>query len=256
MTVSNIKLSSRLRSPDFLLTKWLAFGKAILETLWLCIQRPSRRTLHLAGLILRVKPWYTMVSVPRLVNLYERAQDANTQQLPGDIVECGTWHGGSAAMMGVACLDSNTRRDVWLFDSFQGLPKPGENDGAMEHDFYFDGWCKGDTDKVREIFHRLSIPPHTLHIVPGWFESTLPAVKANIPQIAVMHVDADWYDSVKLVLDTLYDQVVPGGFVVIDDYWLWQGCKKAVDEFLARRDLANIPIHNVGSAAIYFQRPV
>lgn len=255
MTIFNIKLS-QFRSPDFVLTKWLAFFKAILATGWLLVQRPSRRTLRLASLILRVKPWYTMVSVPRLVNLYERVQEAYARQLPGDIVECGVWHGGSSAVMGAACLDSNVRRNVWLFDSFQGLPKPGENDGAMEHDFYFDGWCKGDTDKVREIFHRLKISPDTLNIVPGWFESTLPAAKASIPQIAVMHVDADWYDSVKLALDTLYERVVPGGFVVIDDYWLWQGCKKAVDEFLHQHDLTDIEIHNVGSAAIYFQRPM
>jgi O-methyltransferase len=71
-----------------------------------------------------------------------------------------------------------------------------------------------------------------------------------------MHVDADFYDPVKLVLDTFFDRVVPGGFVVIDDYWLYPGCKKAVDEFMQKSQLAGVELHNVGSAAVYFQRPV
>jgi O-methyltransferase len=255
MTIFNVKLS-RFRSPDFVVIKWLAFFKATIEVLWLLLRHPSARSLRIAQLTLRVKPWYTMLSVPRLVNLYERVADVNAQNLPGDIVECGVWHGGSGAVMAAACLDANIRRQVWLFDSFQGLPRPGKNDGSMEQDFYFDGWCKGDTDKVREIFDRLKIPPDTLQIVPGWFDATLTANKPRISQIAVMHVDADFYDPVKLVLDTFFDRVVPGGFVVIDDYWLYPGCKKAVDEFMQKSQLAGVELHNVGSAAVYFQRPV
>jgi hypothetical protein len=194
-----------------------------------------------------------MVSVPRLENLYKRVTEANRLNFPGDIVECGCWHGGSGAIMGAACLNAGLKRDIWLFDSFRGLPPPGDNDGQYEHDFFYDGWCKGDTEKVREIFQRVGVPSENLKIVPGWFQVTLP--KVPIEHIAVLHVDADWYESVKLVLETLYHRVVPGGFVIIDDYYVWPGCKQAVDEFLIAQDIEQPLLHSVGGLAVYFQKP-
>jgi Macrocin-O-methyltransferase (TylF) len=70
------------------------------------------------------------------------------------------------------------------------------------------------------------------HFVNGWFEDTLFASKGEIGSIALLHVDCDWYESVRLVLAELYDQIVPGGVIAIDDYQHWLGCRKAVDEIL------------------------
>jgi len=250
MSILNIKLS-KLRSPDSLLIKCLSFLKALVEIAYLIIRYPSTKSLKLASLILQVKPWYTMVSVPRLVNLYQRVEDANRLQLPGDIVECGTWNGGSAAMMGKASLDMNNLRITWVFDSFEGLPRPGERDTQDLHDFYFDGWCKGDTEKVQQIFNTLNLPPASLKIGKGWFDKTLPT--APVKEIAVLHIDSDWYDSVKVVLDCLYDKVVAHGYIVIDDYWVWEGCRKAVEDFLATRQL-KVSLHSVAGLAVYFQK--
>jgi O-methyltransferase len=252
MSTFMVKLS-RLKAPDFIGVKWLTFIKALLETGRFVIRNPAPQSLHLARLILQVKPGYTMVSAARLINLYERVQDANQHSLVGDIVECGVWHGGSGAIMGAACLDQGVTRNVWLFDSFQGLPRPGEYDGAKEREFYFEGWCKGDTAKVEEIFHRLRIPQEALKIVPGWFDKTLHT--APVDQIALLHIDADWYNSVKMVLEVFYDRVVPGGFIILDDYWFWQGCKKAVDDFLHERQITDIRLHDVARSAAYFQKP-
>jgi O-methyltransferase len=250
MSLLSIKWS-KFQSPDFILVKWLSFFKAIGEVTCLLLTKPSSQSLRLARLVLMVKPWYTMVSTARLENLYERVREAEKMGIAGDIVECGCWHGGSGAVMGAASLDAGGQRTAWLFDSFQGLPPPGDKDGQREHDFYFDGWCKGDTDKVRAIFRRVGFPLEHLKIVPGWFQDTLPYVP--VQQIAVLHVDADWYESVKLVLETLYDRVTIGGFVVIDDYFIWPGCKQAVDEFRAARGI-HAPLHSVTNTAAYFQK--
>jgi hypothetical protein len=246
---------TRLQAPDFGLVNVLGLVKALFEVGWFLIKQPSSQALRMAWLIFQVKPAYTMVSATRLINLYQRVQDANRLNLAGDIVECGVWHGGSSAMMGAAVQDDSAfigKRRLWLFDSFQGLPPPGSHDGEKERAFYFEGWCKGDIDKIEQIFRRLHIPWEQATVIPGWFDVTLE--RAPIEQIAVLHVDADWYDSVKLVLDKLYDRVVPGGFIVIDDYWVWPGCKKAVGDFLQERLLADTPLHNVSKVAVYFQK--
>ena len=89
--------------------------------------------------------------------------------------------------------------------------------------------------------------------VKGWFQETLP--KSSIGKIALLHVDADLYESVKLVLGRFYHDVQLGGYVVIDDYGSWEGCRKAVDEFLASINPA-VPLRRVDEDAVYFQKPV
>ena len=91
-------------------------------------------------------------------------------------------------------------------------------------------------------------------IVPGWFDQTLRT--AEIESIAVLHIDADWYDSVKAVLECLYDKVVPGGYVVLDDYGRFQGCTAAIHDFLEERDIKGAELKKVERAGAYFRKPV
>ena len=250
----NIK---RITSADFVLGKILIAGKAVLDILVMLIRNPSKRSVWLARLILRAKPKYTMVTNAHLMNLYDLVQEANALNLPGDIVECGVWNGGSAAIMAVACQEDKTRfeqRKLWLFDSFQGLPRPGEHDGKTARDSFFEGQCKGSIEKVQEIFDRLGVSLEKVNIVPGWFDSTLGA--ASVDRIAALHIDADWYDSVKVVLETLYDRVVPGGFIVLDDYGYWEGCSKAVADYLKEREIKGVVIKKVDRFGAYFQKPI
>ena len=113
----------KLTSTNFLAGQILLSGKALLDLLWFLIRNPHKKALRLAALILQLIPRYTKVSVKRLINLYRLTQKVNRLRLPGDIVECGVWNGGSAAMMGVADRDDETSgkvRKLWLFDSFRG----------------------------------------------------------------------------------------------------------------------------------------
>jgi O-methyltransferase len=197
-------------------------------------------------LIRKVKP-FTMVAKPRLVALYELTGDVLTKEIPGDIVECGVCNGGTAAVLAHVTKESDKK--VHLFDSFVGLPEPTEKDGEEA-----DGWegkCLGSVEKVEEVMRKLDLWGSRVKLYKGWFEETFPT--ADIPSISLLHIDADWYESVKLCLETFYDKVETGGFVVLDDYGHWEGCRKAFDEFKAERGI-DVDLVQVDYTGHYFSK--
>ncbi len=243
-----------LLSPDFILGKILVMGKAIADLIVLLARSPSKKNLRLARMILRVKPRFTMVKNNNLIHLYHLVQEVDRLNVSGDIVECGVWNGGSAAVMGLAHVKGpNPRpRVLWLFDSFKGLPPPDERDGEGEKKGYFEEWNKGDIAKVKKIFEILGLGLENVKIFPGWFEETLP--RAPVKRIAILHIDADWYKSVKTALEAFYDKVVPGGFVVLDDYGYWKGCTQALQDFFSDHGIEPGTITEMGQSGAYFQK--
>jgi hypothetical protein len=147
--------------------------------------------------------------------------------------------------------EAGGRRDIYLFDSFEGLPPPGAEDGALARQQFQPGWCASTEDDVRRAFDLAGASTARLHIVKGWFADTFP--RTGLPPIALLHIDADWYDSVRLCLETWYDRITPGGYVVLDDYGRWEGCTRAADEFLRERRLP--PLARTGSAGHYLRKP-
>ena len=209
--------------------------------------RAIRESLRKAWLFFRVRH-HTLTRPSRLNVLYTLADRLDRDGIPGAIVECGVYRGGSAAVMAAG---SRGRRDVHLFDSFQGLPPPGEKDGRLAHEQFHQGWCAADVEQVRALLRR-QLSADRLHVHPGWFHETLP--HARIPQIALLHIDADWYDSVLLCLRTFYDAVSPRGFVVLDDYGRWEGCTRATNDFLEERGLdGTVTVRNPPHH--FFQKP-
>lgn len=203
---------------------------------------------------------YTMVGFERLMNAWDVVKRAEARRLPGAIVECGVFKGGSAAVMTMA---ASRDRHMWLFDSFEGLPEPTAEDGAMAAEYSGDraggaldpiGQCVGPLDVVKELFfEKLRVDPSRVHIRQGWFQQTLPAARHEIGPIAVLRLDGDWYDSTKVCLENLYDLVIAGGFVVIDDYGYWEGCRRAVDEFFAARKL-EVDLVQVDDSGVWFMK--
>ncbi|GAB4204363.1 MAG: hypothetical protein OHK0022_29450 [Roseiflexaceae bacterium] len=248
---------ARLIAPDFPLGKALISTKSLFEIAMLFAARPERESLRLASWILRLKPFYTMATNKNLVGLSRLVQRLDAMGLPGDIVECGVWNGGASAMMAATHLHGRgtASRTFWLYDSFEGLPPPSDKDGAATQAAFFEGWCVGDTGKARRALAMAGLPEERQRIVKGWFQDTLP--HAPVEQIALLHVDADWYDSVMLALRTFYDRVTPGGVIVLNDYGYWQGCDRATHDFLAERGLSHIPIRQVDpQGGAFFQKPV
>jgi O-methyltransferase len=91
-------------------------------------------------------------------------------------------------------------------------------------------------------------------VVKGWFDQTLP--QANLAEpIALLRMDADWYESTKCILDNLASRVAPGGMIVVDDYYTWEGCTQAVNEFAAAHKL-KIRQSTNGVAYLFIEQPI
>jgi SAM-dependent methyltransferase len=190
---------------------------------------------------------FTMIGSRRARTLNRLARICEAAGIPGAIVDCGTFNGGSATMMSTGA----PTREVWGFDSFEGLPPAGEHDPERA-----EGWqgeLHASEAKVREAFERFA-HPERLHVVKGWFQDTFPEAEPQIGQVAMLHADGDWYDSVRLTLETFYSKVSPGGFVVIDDYNDWEGAKAATDEFRAANGI-DAPLVEIDISAAYWQKP-
>lgn len=207
------------------------------------------KKLHL---IFKVKP-YSGLSYARLSKIYDLVQKIEERHFPGNFVECGVWNGGSAAIA-AALSRQNPQRHLWLFDSWEGLPQPSQVDVSRDGEPGEKGTSFGYQEKVEEIlFHKLGLARSRNHLIKGWFQDTIPSQKQQIGHIALLHLDCDWYESIQFCLDELYDQVLDGGFLIIDDYGYWQGCKQAVDEFLLKRNL-QIRLNWIDDIGVYFQK--
>ena len=215
---------------------------------------PTRDLFHPGKLklFLTVEP-YTMLPYSRMSALYEAAKEIEASGICGSIVECGVWNGGSAGIMAAVAGRNNTRR-IWLLDSWEGLPEPGEDDIHCSGSPGEKGMALGFREKTEEvIFGKLGLDRSRVHLLEGWFNETLPANKTDMGDISLLHLDGDWYESVKLCLNELYDSVVDGGYIFIDDYGEWKGCKKAVDEFFEERNIT-VKLRHIDYAGVYFRK--
>jgi len=199
---------------------------------------------------------YTKAGYPRLSNVYNLAKEIEEKKIVGSFVECGTWKGGCSAIMGAIANRYGTQRKTWYLDSFEGMPEPSEKDGSDTDEIAGDVLLASQKDVEELVFDKLKLPRENNIIVKGWFENTIPQIKDKIGSIAILRMDADWYEATKFCLEQLYDKVVQGGYVIFDDYGRWQGCKQAVDEFFKARD--NHPrfqyIGNYGARVMYFKK--
>ena len=169
---------------------------------------------------------YTQVSLPRQENLVRLCGFIEEQKVPGAIVECGVLDGGTSALMAHATRTS--ARPVHLFDAWEGLPESVEQDGEAGRKWV--GQVVGSPRRAKEILSKLSIDPTRIHIHRGWFHDTFPA--AAIDKIALLHIDCDFYEPTALCLRRWYPHVASGAYIQFDDYMSFQGCTRAVDEFL------------------------
>jgi hypothetical protein len=199
--------------------------------------RPSRwelrhpRTLVTADRLCRElrRNFFTALEVRRGRTLLALGREVERRGVRGAIVDCGVWNGGSSLLM----WKGAPSRELWLFDSFEGMPAPTEPDGEDASQWI--GEARGAVERVRECFDRYD-GGAALHIVTGWFEDTLADASEQVGPIALLHVDADWYESTRLALETFYRLVAPGGFIAVDDYGHggFPGVRLAVDEFRGR----------------------
>ena len=161
---------------------------------------------------------------------------------PGmSVVECGVWKGGMIG--GIAAALKDEKAQFHLFDSFEGLPEAQPIDGKRALDWqgdkespiYYDN-CRASLDDAKEAM-ALSGAGEVFYY-PGWFEETLSGFKAPVP-ISILRLDADWYASTAECLKALYPQVAAGGVIILDDYYTWDGCCRAVHDYLSENKLTD-----------------
>jgi len=207
---------------------------------------------------------YTMCSYERLSNVYDLASEIERVGTAGAFVECGVFRGGCAALMAHVADRGGSGRKTWLFDSFEGLPEPTEKDGDEAREFAGErssgtlstiDRCVGPLEAVREIlFDKLELNEERIVIRPGWFQDSLPTARDEIGPVSILRLDGDWYESTLCCLVNLYDNVVPGGYVILDDFNRWEGCKKATEDFLAERKIT-VKLNAIDDAGVYFVKP-
>jgi hypothetical protein len=204
-----------------------------------------------------------MVPEPGLRFTVERTVEVARSAIPGVLVECGVWRGGCSLAMLRAQEETfgHVRRCVYLLDSFEGLPPVTARDGplaqqwqsATEAPDYYDN-CRASVAEVRRALDAFGFTARDYEIVDGWFDETLPglAERLSAAGIALLRIDADWYEPTLACLDHLLPIVSPGGFVIVDYYYAWDGCARAVHEFLGRHDLPYRIRSIPGFAGAYF----
>jgi hypothetical protein len=212
----------------------------------------------------------TMLNRQRLALLFELVCYFCKVKLSGSFVECGVWKGGAVGMMACAARFSGEIRDLHLCDIFDEIGEPdwridGERAvreaGGKEHaqgrqqsikGIYDHKGGPGTIDTCLDLLKKkINWPSDRLHFHKGWFQETLPKVGQTIGPVALLRIDADWYAETKLCLDNIYDRVVSGGAVVIDDYGGYDGCRKAVDEFLGSRGMRPF-LNHVDEECVYW----
>jgi O-methyltransferase len=177
-------------------------------------------------------------------------------QVPGIIVECGVWRGGMIAAIADVLQDDS--REYYLFDSFEGLPDAKEIDGPSATEWqqdkqstrYFDN-CKAEMSFAESALKKAGCQKYKL--IKGWFKDTLPSFNPEKP-IAILRLDGDWYESTMDCMVALYPKVQPGGLILIDDYYTWDGCAKAIHDYLSQHSLS-ARIYRSNEGVCYMVKP-
>lgn len=186
----------------------------------------------------------TYLKTSALKDLSDAVDTIEREHIDGDIIEAGCALGGSSILI---CKHKKPERKLLSYDVFGMIPPPSDNDENDVHKRYeviksgesdgiagdkYYGYEENLYDKVKNNFkaYGIDLDTYNVSLVKGLFEDTL---KPDAP-IALAHIDCDWYDSVMVCLESIYPQLVKNGVIVIDDYYAYSGCRKAVDDFFAK----------------------
>lgn len=196
---------------------------------------------------------HTMIGLRRLQNLEWCAEQIFEDGIEGDFLEAGVCQGGAAIFLrALQVAHGQELRQTWVADSFQGLPRPtSEHDRGYELHEEAQPWLAASLRAVQDNFRSYDLLSDQVRFLPGWFADSL--AEAPVESLSILRIDADLYSSTREVLEALYDKVVPGGFVIVDDYHVFPNCRRAVDEFRAERNVAD-PLVRIDWTAVFWRK--
>ncbi len=178
---------------------------------------------------------YTMAGHQRLNNVQQCVETVLRENIPGDFIETGAWRGGMTIFMrALLKAHGDTQRRIWVADSFDGLPVPKDTSDGWDYSNV--DYLKVSLEQVQSNFRRFGLLDSQVRFLKGWFSDTLPS--APIQALAILRLDGDMYSSTMDALVNLYPRLSAGGFVIVDDYYSWPACRRAVDEFRAEHKLS------------------
>lgn len=208
---------------------------------------PSDIDRDTIDIILKVNH-FTQTSPERLFSLCEAVRYVVANKILGDIVECGVWKGGSIMAVAYTLLQlSEDDRNLYLFDTFDGMTQPTEKDVSNSGEYASDLleksdkedqgsiWCYSSLEEVRASVLSTGYSPEKIHFIKGKVEDTIPFQAPQL--ISVLRLDTDWYESTRHELIHLFPRISPNGVIIIDDYGHWQGVRKAVDEYFQENNI-------------------
>ncbi len=198
---------------------------------------------------------HTMIGQFRLDNIERCAERIFADGIEGDFLEAGVCQGGATIFMrALQVAYGEAHRRTWVVDSFQGLP-PSDKEEDSRYGLHLEEakepWLAFSEARVRDHFIRYDLLDSQVEFVAGWVAESLP--KAEIGPLAMLRLDVDLYSSTQECLDLLYDKVVPGGFIIVDDYAWLDCCRDAVEDFRARRGIED-PIEWIDRSGIFWRK--
>jgi hypothetical protein len=210
--------------------------------------------------IRKIRP-YTMTSAESVFALIQAVTYVVRAGIAGSMVECGVWRGGSMMAVAYTLLAlGRTDRDLFLFDTYEGMTPPGADDvsragerasatfAQLKKDDGSSDWSRASLGDVRRNLLATGYSGDRVKFVKGRVEDTIPGEAPG--QIAILRLDTDWYESTRHELVHLYPRLSPGGVLLIDDYGLWLGQKKAVDEYFAPHPILLNRVDSAGRIAV------
>ena len=197
-------------------------------------------------IIKKVKP-FTATSPQRIQALCHAVKYVIKNRIPGDIVECGVWKGGSVmAAMLTLLEEENTSREFHLFDTFEGMTEPGKQDISIGNRLAVnifeekrkcgEKWVYSSLQEVKQAISAINYDNSKIHYIKGKVEDTLPTYAPE--KISLLRLDTDWYESTKHELVHLFPRLSKQGVIIIDDYGEWKGARKAVDEYIDSNNIS------------------
>lgn len=184
--------------------------------------------------------------------------------IAGDLVECGVWRGGSMMAAAITLLQAgDTSRDLYLFDTFEGMPEPSAEDVDFagvsmldqwrgEHRNRFNRDARAGLGEVRANMQTVGYPMAKIRCIKGMVENTIPQSAPD--RIALLRLDTDYYESTYHEMRHLFPRIVPGGVLIIDDYGHFKGARKAVDKYIKENNL-RLLLHRIDYSARVAVKP-
>jgi hypothetical protein len=197
---------------------------------------------------------HSMIGRTRMANVRKLTEMALFEGVPGDFIETGVWRGGACIYMR-AILEAYgvSNRKVWAADSFEGLPPPNKEVYPADEGDVFHTYADlaVSIEEVKRNFARYNLLDGQVQFLKGWFRDTLPT--APMHRLAILRMDGDMYESTMDALVNLYDKLSIHGYVIVDDYRVVEGCRKAVDDFRVERGIQD-PILEIDGVGVFWRK--